>query len=208
MLPARLLLTLALLLLPATTRAQDVPVRLEPGGAGRIHASLVVGWHSEPYRAVHVTEHYVYHYTAWHRVPETASLCLAPCQTAVPSGPSRLVLHDEEGSMMTNEFLPVPGATLRLSMDRHGAERGAGHLSFWLGLLGTLTGAGFAGTDWLLDELHRGEPNYRSFLSAELELGAWIATGASAALWLLVGLPLMAQSDRAHVEVIPGGVRF
>jgi hypothetical protein len=208
MLPTRLLLTLPLLLLPATTRAQDVPVRLEPRGAGRIHASVVVGWHSEPYRAARVTAHYVYHYTAWRRVPETASLCLAPCETALPSGPSQLLLHDGEGPMMTNEFLPVPGATLRLSMDRHGAERGLGHLSFWLGLLGTLTGACFAGTDRFLDELNRGDPNYRSFLSAELELGAWIATGASAALWLLVGLPLMGQSDRAHVEVIPGGVRF
>lgn len=203
----RLVVPFLLLSLPASALAQ-IPVRMEHHGDGWVHADLVVGWHAEPYREVEYRAHYVYEHTAWRDVPDTVSLCTAPCMTALPNEPSRLVLRDETGSLITSSFVASPGATLVLSMDRHGALRGFGQLTHWLGLIGTVVGGCFSGLDALFDALDANDPGYHSFLTGDVELGGWIGTAASAVLWLMVGLPFMSAGDGAHVEVIPGGVRF
>lgn len=207
-------LVLLLLLLPTTALAQQVaspaapsgePVHITSRDGTLLSARLVVGWHTESYRVRYenrygATTGYGVGYT---HVADTVPLCTTPCIAELPSGPVRLTVHDGRGAMFTETFVAPAGAELRLHVDRHGEIRGLGWMLFATSTLGWI-GGGTTILGAVLDIASDGN----GFLPHDHWVAGIGASAASLALWLFVALPLVSVGDGAHVEVIPGGIRF
>ncbi|GAB4199378.1 MAG: hypothetical protein OHK0013_09450 [Sandaracinaceae bacterium] len=186
-----------LLVCPAIASAQDVGavrVRFETDGRW-LHVSRVIGYQRGFVSGVTVRDNYLVPYANPVSMPVLAPVCDAPCDASLPTGFVRLALEDMRGSLLTDPFRPVAGATYRVWVDRH-TTRGLGYMLAILGFVGMTAGGLTMGADL-----------YFGFLEPDLQPVGWIAT-ASSLLMALIGLPIASAGDGAHVEAIPRGVRF